>query len=109
MQQYQQAMRQQNTCQLPQNVQAQLQSPSLQPATGQPIHSTPSSSLTPGSITEATGATSSTNAPPAYAGTLDEQTKAVVPKPSTSTIESSVLTQLSPSNDQLGKCTVYIE
>ncbi|XP_014102634.2 histone demethylase UTY isoform X1 [Bactrocera oleae] len=101
MQQYQQAMRQQNTCQLPQNVQAQLQSPSLQPATGQPIHSTPSSSLTPGSITEATGATSSTNAPPAYAGTLDEQTK-VVPKPSTSTIESSVLTQLSPSNDQLG-------
>uniref|UniRef100_A0A0K8W542 Lysine-specific demethylase 6A n=5 Tax=Bactrocera latifrons TaxID=174628 RepID=A0A0K8W542_BACLA len=103
MQQYQQAMRQQNTCQLPQNVQAQqLQSPSLQSATGQPIHSTASSSLTTGNITEATGVTSNTNAPPAYSGTRDDQTKAVVPKPSTSTIESGVLTQLSPSNDQLG-------
>lgn len=110
MPQYQQAMRQQNTCQLTQNVQAQqLQSPSLPPALGQPVHSTPSSSLTPANLTEATGATSSTNAPPEYAGTIDEQTKAVVPKPSLSTIESAALTQLSPNNDQLGKRTTYIK
>ncbi|XP_004522757.1 lysine-specific demethylase 6A isoform X1 [Ceratitis capitata] len=99
MQQYQQAMRQQNnttTCQMPQNVQSQqLQSPSLQTAT----HSTgtPSSALTPSSSNEATTANSS-------AGSIDEQAKSAMPKASSSstTNEAGVLTQLSPSSDQLG-------
>ncbi|XP_017470513.1 PREDICTED: lysine-specific demethylase 6A isoform X1 [Rhagoletis zephyria] len=103
MQQYQQAMRQQ----LPQNApspQQQLLQAQSQ-ATGYPMRSTAASSsstVTHVPINSASTAPSIVNPPPTYAGTIEEQTKSIVPKTSESAIGSGDLAQLSPSSDQLG-------